>query len=131
MSSDTGLTKNQTLVLNALGEADAPLSAYAILDLLRDQGFRAPPQVYRALDRLMALGLAHRLESMNAFVACQHPRCSGHQALAFTICEDCGGVAELSDDEISQTLGALAQRRDFSVRQSVIELRGLCGACEK
>ena len=45
-----GLTRNQALVLDTLTRADAPLSAYTILDQLRDDGFRAPPQVYRALD---------------------------------------------------------------------------------
>lgn len=129
ISDHDDLTKNQTLVLNALGAAEGPLSAYAILDLLRDEGFRAPPQVYRALERLVSLGLAHRLESLNAFVACQHPSCSGHKALAFTICEECGDVAELSDPEISETLGSVALRRDFSVRQTVIELRGRCSTC--
>ena len=41
------LTKNQTLVFDVLTKAEAPLSAYTILDKLRDQGFRAPLQVYR------------------------------------------------------------------------------------
>ena len=44
------LTKNQTLVMGALSEAAGPLSAYTILDQLRDHGFRAPQQVYRALE---------------------------------------------------------------------------------
>ena len=47
------LTKNQSLVFDALSQAGAPLSAYGILDLLRDKGFRAPLQVYRALDKLV------------------------------------------------------------------------------
>jgi len=44
------LTKNQTLVFDVLSHSDGPLSAYTILDKLRDHGFRAPLQVYRALD---------------------------------------------------------------------------------
>ena len=47
----TSLTKNQEMVLGALNDAKAPMSAYAILDELRDEGFRAPPQVYRALEK--------------------------------------------------------------------------------
>ena len=39
------LTKNQSLVMNALSNAHQPLSAYMILDKLRDEGFRAPLQV--------------------------------------------------------------------------------------
>ena len=50
----TSLTKNQEMVLGALNDAKSPMSAYAILDELRDEGFRAPPQVYRALEKLVA-----------------------------------------------------------------------------
>ena len=47
------LSKNQLLVMDALTNSDGPLSAYAILDQLCDQGFRAPQQVYRALKKLV------------------------------------------------------------------------------
>ena len=49
MSMKTGsgrtLTRNQSLVLDALAAADQPLGAYALLDALRDHGFKAPLQV--------------------------------------------------------------------------------------
>lgn len=51
------LTKNQSLVMGALAHSDGPMSAYTILDKLRDNGFRAPLQVYRALDKLLEYGL--------------------------------------------------------------------------
>ncbi|MGB2321810.1 MAG: Fur family transcriptional regulator, partial [Candidatus Puniceispirillaceae bacterium] len=74
MTTDAGakskLTRNQTLVLEALASAGQPLGAYSLLDLLRDQGFKAPLQVYRALDQLISEGLVHRLESLNAWTAC-------------------------------------------------------------
>ena len=54
------LTKNQSLVMSALMESNAPMSAYTILDKLRDEGFRAPLQAYRALDNLVEFGLVHR-----------------------------------------------------------------------
>src|SRR5690606_9624291 len=77
------LTRNQTLVLDALEKADAPLSAYTILDRLRGDGLRAPLQVYRALEKLLSAGLVHRLESLNAFVACARPHCHAHGMIAF------------------------------------------------
>ena len=92
------LTKNQALVMRTLSKAAGPLSAYTILDKLRDDGFRAPPQVYRALDKLLDYGMVHRLESMNAFVACRHPEGETQAMVAFTICGSCGEVTEISDD---------------------------------
>ncbi|MEM1376459.1 MAG: Fur family transcriptional regulator [Pseudomonadota bacterium] len=123
------LTKNQSLVMGALNKADAPLSAYTILDQLRDAGFRAPLQVYRALDKLVEFGLVHRLESLNAFVACQHPDCDEHQTIAFMICDKCGQVAELSDKSLATRLEGLASDAAFALKKSTIELRGLCNAC--
>ena len=73
--ADLKLTKNQTLVLSVLEESSIPLSAYTILERLGEHGLRAPPQVYRALDKLLDLGLAHKLASMNSFLACQHTQC--------------------------------------------------------
>lgn len=125
----SGLTKNQALVFGALSRADGPLSAYTILDQLRDDGFRAPLQVYRALDKLVEIGIVHRLESLNAFVACSHPGCDSHETIAFTICETCGKVDEISDDGLEARLRDLARHDRFTVRKAVVELRGVCSAC--
>ena len=123
------LTKNQALVMGALSKAGGPLGAYAILDQLRDRGFRTPPQVYRALDRLVEFGLVHRLESLNAFVACRHPECKTHETIAFMICETCGQVFEVADDKLAKRLTTLARDAQFALTKTTIELRGTCLAC--
>ncbi len=124
------LTKNQSLVMGALARSDGPLSAYTILDQLRDSGFRAPLQVYRALDKLVEFGLVHRLESLNAFVACRHPGCEGHETTAFMICERCGVVSELTDGALAMRLKHLAVEAGFGLKKSTIELRGICRGCQ-
>ena len=126
---DPDLTKNQSLVMNALSEADGPLSAYAILDELRDHGFRAPPQVYRALDKLVEFGLVHRLESLNAFVACRDPGCETLEK-TFMICERCGQVSEIADRKLTDHLTELAYAAQFALKKTTIELRGICRACQ-
>lgn len=131
MARPTELTKNQTLVFDALSRANAPLSAYSLLDQLRDNGFRAPLQVYRALDKLQEFGLVHRLESLNAFVACahQHDHSHRHGITAFAICNDCGQVTEFSDDMIEQRLAGWAKDTGFRATKTTIEIRGECAAC--
>jgi Fur family zinc uptake transcriptional regulator len=123
------LTRNQTLVLQAVEKAGAPQSAYDLLAALRPQGFKAPLQVYRALDRLVAQGLVHKLETLSAYVACQHPTGEGHAATVFMICNSCGAVAERTNQCISTDLHALAEKDGFNVAQTSIELRGHCGRC--
>lgn len=129
MTAHTDLTRNQSLVLDRLEKADAPLSAYALLDQLRDEGLRAPLQVYRALDKLLDMGLAHRLESMNAFVACAQPHCHASGLIAFAICEKCGQVSEFSDDVVRDRLNAWADREGFVMKRTTMEIRGECRAC--
>ena len=124
-----GLTRNQALVFDALTNAGSPLSAYTILDLLRAKGLRAPLQVYRALDKLVEYGMVHRLESLNAFVACRHPGSGTHETMAFAICEKCGRVSELTDPELENQLRDLVDHIDFTMNKSVIEFRGCCHDC--
>lgn len=123
------LTKNQALVFHALEQADGPLSAYTILDALRGDGLRAPLQIYRALDKLLELGLVHRLESLNAFVACAHPHCHASSMMAFAICERCGQVSEFSDETVEQRLTGWAGQNGFRPTKTTIEIKGLCAAC--
>ncbi len=123
------LTRNQSLVYSALCDASGPLSAYTILNKLREDGLRAPLQVYRALEKLVETGLVHRLESLNSFVACRHPGCASHASMAFTICEKCGSVAEVADEQLSGHLEGLALAARFSLARSIVELRGICGRC--
>ena len=125
------LTRNQGLVLQTLNAANAPLSAYDILDRLRSDGLRAPLQVYRALEKLIDQGLAHRLESLNAFVCCanaeKHARAGG--VAAFAICNNCRGVDEFADEVVEARLNAWAQAHDFALSQTTFELRGICAEC--
>ncbi|WDR00975.1 Fur family transcriptional regulator [Devosia sp. J2-20] len=123
------LTRNQGLVLGTLTGSSGPLSAYDILDKLRADGLRAPLQVYRALDKLVERGLAHRLESLNAFVACADEHCHRKGLIAFAICSDCGRVNEFADAVIEERLGNWAGDQGFKVERTTMEIRGKCAQC--
>lgn len=115
------------LIFTALRESARPVSAYEIIDQLRDRATLAPQTVYRALDRLIASGSAHRLESLNAFIACCQ---TGHQGAAvFAICDDCGTVTEFAEPRAVDALAAWAKKSKYTVRAMTLELRGRCAAC--
>jgi len=125
------LTRNQTLVLNVLRHEQAPLSAYSILDRLREKGLKAPLQIYRALEKLVELGCVHRLESVNAFVACRHFDEEEHNSslVAFAICKKCGAVIEFGDDQIAAQVKRQMEALQFSAQGTVLEISGLCQDC--
>ncbi len=85
-----------------------PLGAYEIIDRAARAGTRhAPITVYRALDFLIENGLAHRIESRNAFIACVH-RHGSDDLVVFLICERCGEVGEAP----SQAVAEFARKRN-------------------
>jgi len=124
------LTRNQRLVLDRLEKAGTPQGAYAILGELRDEGLRSPLQVYRALDQLIARGLVHRVESLNAFVACCHHAHHRTELVALAICDDCGSVDEIDDPAMQARIGKLCEDLSFQPSAETLELRGRCRNCQ-
>ena len=116
LPEDGWLTKNQSLVLDVLIKAGQPSGAYDLLDKLRQHGFKAPLQVYRALEQLIGLGLVHRLESLNAFIACSHMSCQTSAATAFVICDRCETVQEICDDSCLVFLPHCQKNKNESVQ---------------
>ena len=130
MTNNFELSNNERLVMDVLGRENSPKSAYMILDELRGSGFRAPLQVYRALDKLIGMGRVHRLESLNAFIACSHISCENTGGTAFVICNKCEHVQEVCDDSVSLFLSGLSKKTKFKASKTSIELHGICDACE-
>lgn len=115
-------------VLEILLQEHRALGAYAILDRLRDEGFGSqPPVAYRALDFLVMNGLAHKIERLNAFIACVHPNHS--HAPAFMICRLCDAVAETQSSPARGALGDAARATGFKIERTVVEAEGVCPAC--
>lgn len=130
MTSDLKLTKNQKLVYDVLLEAETPLSAYAILESLRHDGLKAPAQIYRALEKLLECHAVHRIESLNAFVACRHESCAEHNRThAFTICENCKRVQELDVGDLTPSLSLISNTHAFKAKQATLEISGVCQNC--
>ena len=104
------------------------MGAYAVLEALRVQGFGSqPPVAYRALDFLVAHGFAHKVERLNAFVACAAP--GGAHAPAFLICRVCDAVAETRVPPERGALGRAAAASGFTVEGTTVEALGLCPDC--
>ena len=122
------LTPVRRKVLELLLQDHRALGAYAILDLLREAGFGSqPPVAYRALDFLVSNGFAHKIERLNAFVACAHPGES--HSPAFMICRLCDAVAEAQSAPANGALGAAARAAGFQIEKTVVEAEGICPAC--
>ncbi len=121
------MTAPRRRVLELLLAAAEPVKAYDLIARFGTDGQAAkPPTVYRALEFLERRGLAHRIASISAYVACT----SGDQAhaAAFLICDCCGATQEVStprDDSLAQAATAAG----YAIERTTIEGHGRCSAC--
>jgi Fur family zinc uptake transcriptional regulator len=125
------LTPLREAVLRVLLSSHRALGAYEIIDELHKHGRRlAPISVYRIIDVLLSAGLAHRLESKNAFFACLSEHVEANSTLVL-ICEDCARVAEAEAPEAWRAIKSITQSSGFAVSETVLEIQGTCADCRK
>lgn len=126
------LTEPRAQVLGIVVESGLPLTAYQILDDLgRLVKNPKPPTVYRALEFLQGAGLVHRIESLNAYIACHGDRAHGHgqHNNQFLICDDCGHVQEIELSLMDKAIAERAKASGFTPRYWSAEIHGTCKDC--
>ena len=124
------LTPIRRRVLEILLEEHKAMGAYDILDRLSAENLGSgPPAAYRALDFLVTNGFAHKLQRLNAFIACGHPD-NAHTPI-FMICNDCDAVAEADIGDSINAIVAAAKSLGFKIKKPVIEADGTCPKCQK
>jgi len=121
------MTRIRRKVLRLLLASPGPSMAYDLLANLDGEGAAKPPTIYRALDFLQEAGLVHKIESLNAYVACGHTSHS-HSAV-FLICDACKGAEELHATATSEALKAETKAAGFELTRAVVEVRGTCRNC--
>lgn len=121
------MTPARLRVLELLLAAGEPVKAYDLIARFGDDGQPAkPPTVYRALEFLERKGLAHRIASISAYVACTSG--SVDHAAAFLICDCCGATAEVSAP-VAGDLDRAAKAAGYAIARTTIEAHGRCPAC--
>jgi Fur family zinc uptake transcriptional regulator len=124
------LTAQRRAVLRLILDAQGPLTAYQLLDRLKqEQDSAVPPTIYRALDFLLENRLIHKIERLSAFVSCIDAGHDHAHAAQFLICRRCGAVAELEDQGVARAIERAAAAQKFAPASAVVEIEGFCAAC--
>lgn len=122
------MTAPRRRVLELLLTAGEPVKAYDLIARFGEDGQAAkPPTVYRALEFLERKGMAHRIASISAYVACSGPDAQAHAA-AFLICDCCGATEEVAaplGDAFTQAAGSAG----YVLERTTIEGHGRCPTC--
>ena len=129
MHKEHTLTKNQQIIFDLIDKSPEPMKAYSILFNVQKKGIKAPLQVYRALDKLVEIGKIHKIESRNAFIACRNSACTIANATAFSICESCEDVKEISSSKLSKYLSNFQDKEGMKYNKYNLEFFGLCKKC--
>ncbi len=129
--ADKGIrfTDQRRLVFDIIRNSGKPISAYDILALMaKTINNPKPPTAYRAIDFLIEHGLVHKIESLNAFVACH----AGHNHIGsqFMVCDTCGDVEEVHLCDLPQPLQKRIDQTKFQLTRWNAELHGTCQACQ-
>ncbi len=124
------LTPTRRRVLEILLERHRAMGAYDILEHLTREGLGSqPPVAYRALDFLVTHGFVHKIERLNAYIACTHQ--GEDHAPGFMICTNCHTIAEVPTASVRSILGEAARETGFKVSRAMVEAEGLCANCQE
>lgn len=121
-------TPSRRRIYELLLQAGSPVKAYDLISTYAHDGepVAKPPTIYRALEFLTAQGLVHRIESLNAFLACgSNPH---GRSTEFLICDCCGRVEELGVG-MDEAAFPAASARGFTPSRMVLEVHGACVDC--
>ena len=123
------LTRPRQTILDVIAEAGQCLTPAEVY--LRAKA-RYPAlgltTVYRTLDLLVDLGYiqrVHGVERCHSYGATR--RTHGHHL----VCSGCGSTVEFSDCGLDALVAALQARTGFRVDHHILELCGLCPACQR
>lgn len=115
-------------VLELIWASHKAVKAYDLLEQLKQsQNTAKPATIYRALDFLLAQGLIHRIESLNAFIGCCCSEIQHEQLLL--ICKECLEVEERPAKAVMDSLNNELQEAGFTLHHKALEIHGICANC--
>lgn len=121
-------TEPRQYVLEIIADSQKPIVAYDILrELAKKLDNPKPPTAYRAIEFLSEHGFIHRIESLNAYIACHSDH--RHQGSQFMVCDDCGTVIETHLCHLPDPLIQKTRDANFHMNKWNVELHGSCGKC--
>jgi Fur family ferric uptake transcriptional regulator len=121
------LTPQRLAIATVLAQTGKQASAQELYDRVRRKHpYIGRATVFRSLDRLVASGLAQRLERpghVSAYVWCE----PGHHH--HLICTTCRTVEDLDEAAVAPLAETIARQRGFRVDHATLDFYGECRSC--
>ena len=122
------LTEPRLLVLKIISASKRPIKAYEILkELGKKIKNPKPPTAYRAIEFWCKFNFIHRIESLNAYAACNSEHF--HSGYQYMICKGCGIVIESHFGELPKVIKNILKQNTFKLSNWNLEINGVCNKC--
>ena len=122
------LTRPRRLVVEMLGCQHGPASPYDLQRSLTERGERLDHvTIYRVLELLQRLKLAHKVLSVGGYVRCTLS--DGNGCHGYLVCRSCGGLQEFANESLCHKEDEVAASMGFHAERHVSEFSGLCAEC--
>jgi Fur family ferric uptake transcriptional regulator len=123
------ITEPRVRVLHSIASYEAPFSAEQLFaDLQRGEGSTGRATVYRALEQLSSAGWIARIHTSSGESA-YSPSWPGH--VHHLVCSSCGKVIIFTGCALDSLMSGLAQQTGFAIAGHMLEVYGLCSACQQ
>jgi Fe2+ or Zn2+ uptake regulation protein len=125
--ADLKVTGARLAVLGYLGQTSKPLDADAIFNHLKAEHDKVDMvTVYRILESFRQKGLITRLEFQEGKFRYEMAGDEHHHL----ICEQCGGIEDMSDCNITDLEKEITVKKGFVVKRHALEFFGTCTLCQ-
>jgi len=122
------ITAPRKTVISVLGSTKMPLSPYDIQKSLQAEGQNLNHvTIYRVLELLCSLGLAHRVITAGGYMRCTLGNKKGCHR--YMLCRVCGLVTEFADESLCEKEDEVAKQLGFYTEHHIAEFMGLCSSC--
>jgi Fur family ferric uptake transcriptional regulator len=121
-------SSKREFILNVFLRHEGHLSADDLVELIRREDSRiSRATVYRALQWMVEAGIARKVDFGEGRFRFEHSY--RHPRHFHLICQTCNRSSEFLSSDIEGQLEEIAAARNFSARQSVLQIYGTCEEC--
>ncbi|HVB37147.1 MAG TPA: transcriptional repressor [Vicinamibacterales bacterium] len=121
-------SSKRDLIVNVFLRQEGHLSADDLVDVIRQEDHRiSRATVYRTLQWMVEAGIARKVDFGEGRFRFEHSY--RHPRHFHLICKSCNRSSEFLSSDIEALIEEVATVRNFTARQSVLQIYGTCEAC--
>ena len=135
--ADFKITRQRQMIVELLDKTDKALSPYDMRDMLKKQKIKADVvTIYRVLETLEKLSLAHKVLAVNGYIRCNTEEIGMQKAGKnfchhYLLCKNCHKIDEVEGEDLSKLEKKITTEKKFQIDSHYLEFMGLCSDCQK